>query len=56
MTDDRVCDDCACMYDADTEGADDMCGHCMIPEDPNPWNNGMDPFEVQAEIDRRWGS
>jgi len=41
------------MYDADTEDRDDMCGHCMIPEDPNPWG-GMDIFEAQDDIDRRW--
>ena len=55
MTDYRTCDDCTGVYDADTEGRDDMCGHCMIPEEPNPWS-GMDPFEAADDIDRRWGS
>jgi len=55
MTDDRVCADCGSLYDADTEGRDGMCGHCMIPEEPNPWA-GMDPFEAADDVYRRWGS
>jgi hypothetical protein len=54
MPDYRTCDDCTGVYDADTEGKNDMCGHCMIPEEPYVWNDGLDPFEIADEHDRRW--
>ena len=51
MPDYRTCDDCTGVYDADTEGRDDMCGHCVIPEGTPVWNNSEDPWVFAGEED-----